>query len=107
MDGTAVIALVGTLCGGLGLKLVEHWLGRNKARLDEASKIREELRDQIDDMRIVVREVETARDKWREDYFALREKYVELQAQLAGALEQLRMLKEKLEAIDKSGPTVL
>ena len=43
----AWIALIGTLCGGIGLKIIEHWLGKSKVKMDEASKLRDELRVHI------------------------------------------------------------
>lgn len=107
MVDPTVIALVGTVCGGVGLKFVEHLLGRSRVRLDEASKIRDELRDQIDDMRTQVASLEAARDKWREDYYALRDKYIELQTQLTFAQEKIKELLERLglaEEVDKKPP---
>lgn len=107
MDPT-VIAVIGTVCGGVGLKFVEHVLGRSKVRMDEAAKIREELRDQIDDLKVKVNELEVARDKWREDYYALRDKYVELQTQLTIAQEKIKELLNRLgqavEEVDKRPP---
>lgn len=70
----AWIALIGTLCGGLGLKLLEHWLGRSKVKLDEATKIRTELRDEVTTLRAENKELEKQVDEWRMKYYELREK---------------------------------
>lgn len=73
----AVIALVGTLCGGVGLKLLEWWLGRSKVKIDEATMIREEQRTELKALREEVRILEAEVDKWRLKYYDLREKQLE------------------------------
>lgn len=85
----AWIALIGTLCGGLGLKIVEHWLGRNKTKTDEASKLRDELRVQIDDLKEEIKGLEAERDKYRNDWLDLRDKYVAQTTQLTLALRDI------------------
>lgn len=70
----AWIALIGTLCGGIGLKVLEHWLGRNKFKTDEATRIREELRTDMTALRTENKELERQVDEWRLKYYDLREK---------------------------------
>lgn len=86
----AWIALIGTVCGGVGLKVAEHWLGRNKVKNDDAAMIRDELRLEINAQRDEIRLLETDVDKWREEYYNLRDKYTELQTQLTLTLQQIR-----------------
>lgn len=104
----AWIALIGTLCGGLGLKVIEHWLGKSKEKSDEATKIRDELREQIDDLRAEVRELETERDKYRNEYYDLMQKYstvyFELQEALAKIRGQAEGAQKAVEKIDKTLP---
>lgn len=68
MDPT-VIALIGTLMGGVGLKLAEHWLGRNKVKIDDATRLRDELRLEITALRAENKELEAEVDKWKKDYY--------------------------------------
>lgn len=86
----AWIALAGTVCGGVGLKFAEHWLGRSKVRIDDASRIRDELRLEITAQRAEIRQLETDADKWREQYFELKEKYIAMQTELTFALQKIR-----------------
>lgn len=90
------IALIGTITGGVGLKFVEHWLGRNRVKTDDATRIRDELRIEITNQREEIRQLEADVTKWREEYYNLRDKYVSLQTELTLALEKIR--KEATEA---------
>lgn len=96
----AWIALIGTLCGGVGLKLAEHWLGRNKVRTDDAARIRDELRLEITTQREEIRQLELDANKWREEYFNLKEKYINLQTELTLALARIKT--EAVEAESKA-----
>lgn len=99
----AWIALIGTLCGGIGLKLLEYWLGKSRVRIDEASKIRDELRIQISQQAERIRELEDEVTKWREAFYDIRDKQYELIATHASALATLRA---ELEEAKKAPPTV-
>ena len=81
----AWIALIGTLCGGIGLKVLEHWLGRSKVKFDESTKMREELRTEMADLRQQIKDLEAEVDKWKLQYYDLRDKYAEVGALLAAA----------------------
>ena len=86
----AWIALIGTLCGGIGLNITEHYLGRNKVKIDDASRIRDELRIEITSQREEINRLEADRDKWRYDYYTLKEEFFKLQTQLTLALEDIK-----------------
>jgi chromosome segregation ATPase len=86
----AIIALVGTLSGGVGLKVTEWWLGRNKVRADDARSIRDELRLEITAQREEIKQLEADVDKWRTEYYDLRDKYINLQTELTLALERIK-----------------
>lgn len=88
----AWIALIGTLAGGVGLKVAEHWLGRNRVKIDDASRIRDELRIEISAQRDEIRELEAAVDKWRSEYYNLRDQYSKLQVELTLALQNMKKL---------------
>lgn len=86
----AWIALIGTVFGGVGLKVAESWLGRNKVRNDDALQIRDELRLEITAQRTQVQHLEAEVDRWRTEYYNLRDEYVKLQTELMLALERVR-----------------
>lgn len=86
----AWIALIGTLCGGIGLKILEHWLGKSRIKIDEATKLRDELRIEIVAQRDEIRILESQVDKWRKEYYDLRDKYAELNSNYLIALEKIK-----------------
>lgn len=86
----AWIALIGTVCGGVGLKVTEHWLGRSKIKIDDAAQIRDELRLEITAQREEIRQLEAERDKWREEYYALLQKFMAQTTELTLALQKVR-----------------
>ena len=85
-----VVALIGTVMGGVGLKVAEHWLGRNKVKVDDASRLRDELRLEITAQREEIKALESAVDKWRAEYYDLRDKYSSLQTELTLALQKIK-----------------
>ena len=85
-----VIALVGTVFGGVGLKVAEYLLGKNRVRIDDATKIREELRADMAAQKAEIAQLEAALDRWKEQYYALWEKYINLQTELTLALEGIK-----------------
>jgi predicted nucleic acid-binding Zn-ribbon protein len=92
----AWIALIGTIFGGVGLKVAEHWLGKSKVKVDEAGRIRDELRLEITAQREEIKQLEADVDKWRDEYFNLKEKYLSLKSELDFALLNIR--KEAVDA---------
>jgi len=96
----AWIALIGTLCGGIGLKLLEYWLGKSKVKIDEATKLRDELRDELNNTRDEIKGLEAEVDKWKGLYYDLRDKYSDLNTQYLIALEKIK--KEAEEAARKA-----
>lgn len=100
----AWIALIGTLCGGIGLKLLEHWLGKNKIKIDEASKLRDELRIEITAQREEIKTLEAEVDRWRKDYYDLRDKYATLNTEYLLALDKIK--KEAENATKKASTDI-
>lgn len=94
----AWIALIGTLCGGLGLKLLEHWLGKSKVKVDEAAAIRTELRLEITALRDEVNKLEKEVNDWREKYLDLRDSYSKLQTEYTIALAKINSKIEETQA---------
>lgn len=86
----AWIALAGTVFGGVGLKTIEYWLGRNRYKISDAQQIRDELRIEINSQKEEIRQLEEDVNKWREEYYNLRDKYVALQTELSFALQRIK-----------------
>lgn len=99
------IALGASILGGVGLKVAEHWLGRNKVRIDDATQIRDELRTEIANLRVEQRELEAEAVKWREQYFALRERLFRLETALTLALSKIKDESVAAEIKAKVDPT--
>lgn len=101
----AWIALIGTIVGSVGLKVLEHFLGKAKIKVDEASKIRDELRLEIGALRDEVNKLETEVNNWREKYLDLRDTYAELNTEYRIALAKLGETVATTEkAIDAATP---
>lgn len=84
------IALFGTLMGGVGLKVVEHWLSRSKVRDDAAMQIRSELRTEIQSLKQELNNAEADLDKWRGKYYELMDQFIRVKGELETALRQLQ-----------------
>jgi len=78
---TAWIALIGTVFGGAGLKMIESVLSRGQSKSDAATAMREELRKESTSLREEMRVVEKDLDAWKEKYFLLLQDYLELKSQ--------------------------
>ena len=85
-----IVALIGTVMGGVGLKVAEHWLGRNKVKVDDASRLRDELRLEITSQKDEIKALEADVNKWREDYYKLYEKHILMQTELTIALQKIK-----------------
>lgn len=93
----AWIALLGTIFGGVGLKVAESWLARGRVKIDEATSLRKELRmDKAElrtdnaELRKEIDELEDDVDRWREEYYNMRDKYVALQTELTLTINKLK-----------------
>lgn len=102
LNNAGFVALVGTIFGGAGLKVIESWLGRAKERATEAQAMREELYKQITDLRTQLDKAEAEElrlegliDEWRSKYYDLRD-------EKTNVVTELTILKERLLAYEKS-----
>lgn len=93
----AWIALIGTLFGGIVLKVTEHWLGKTKSQSDDAKQIREELRSQITSQKEEIRSLEDEVNEWRSKYYDLRDSYIKVQTELTIALEKIKQEAEEAD----------
>jgi len=71
MENPSALALIATLFGASGLKITEYLLGSGKVKTDLAAELRKELRDDINGLRVELRQVEKELDEWREKYYKL------------------------------------
>lgn len=85
-----VVALIGTIMGGVGLKAAEHWLGRNKVKVDDAARLRDELRLEITAQREEIKALEADVDRWKKDYYDLKSLYMNLEVDLKFALNKIK-----------------
>lgn len=74
-ENPALLALIGTLFGGVALKITEKALGRQKEKNDIASELRKELRDEVTQLRDELRKVETELDQWKVKYYDLLDQF--------------------------------
>lgn len=101
----AWIALIATICGGVGLKVTEHWLGRSKVRVDDAARIRDELRLEITANKEEIKQLESEVTKWRDEYYDLRDKYTEQQTKFVMELDALSKEVQRLTSLLPREPT--
>lgn len=85
-----LIALIGTIFGGAGLKIIESWLTRSKERKDDARELRDELRIQINVQNERIAELEKEADDWQSKYYDLRDVNRRIEGELQIALEKVR-----------------
>lgn len=71
----ALLALVGTVFGGVGLKAVESILARGKTKSDTAAEIRNELRTDVAALRNEMKDLEVQLDEWKAKYYALLDQF--------------------------------
>lgn len=103
MDPT-VIALAGTVFGGVGLKVAEHWLGRSKIKVDDAARLRDELRLEITALREEIKQLELAVDKWRDQAYKSREECTALQTELTILKADLANVKAENARLHERAP---
>lgn len=72
-----VVALIGTVMGGVGLKVAESWLGKNRVKITDAQQIRDELRLELVTLRAENKQLNSDVDKWQREYYDLREKVIQ------------------------------
>lgn len=93
----AWLALIGTVLGASGLKVIEYWLSRGDRKVDTQTVFREELRKEIqglrDELWKVRKEVDNTEsdlDKWREKYYELLDNFIKVKSELDAALRTVQ-----------------
>lgn len=96
----AWLALIGALLGGSGLKFIEHYLNRPKIKDDAATTFRNELREEVKNLREELRKTEAELDTWRQKYYALLDEFS------AAKLDRDQALKKIQDAADEVSKTL-
>lgn len=106
MSEGIIIALIGLFSGGLAtaiLKILEKYLGKEKAKQDHEADMRTELRVDLDRkikelncLRAELRDIETELNQWRIDYWHLYESFFQLKILCYQSADNNPKLKEKL-----------
>lgn len=102
LSNPGLIALIGTLFGGVGLKLIESWLGRAKAKQDAGAAMRAELRLEIDGLRAQLQAASTEEQRLEAEVERWRGLYYDLRDEKQRVVTELQIVMERLKALDKS-----
>lgn len=94
---TAIIALIGTVLGGAGLKIIEHVLNRGKVKEDVATNLREELRADLKAAKEEIRLEAAAADKWQTAYWELKAELSIVNHKTNKAIEAIEKNHESLD----------
>lgn len=87
---TALIAVIGTIFGGAGLKIVESLLLRRKDKDTTATDLRTELREDIRYLREELKKAETELDEQRRKHLELMQEYLDVKSKLDEALSEIK-----------------
>lgn len=102
LNNAGFVALVGTIFGGAGLKVIESWLGRAKERATEAQAIREELRQQIENLRAQLDKASAEEQRLEGLIEEWRGKYYDLRDEKQHVVTELTILKDRLIAYERT-----
>lgn len=86
-------ALIGTILGGVGVKIFDWLSSKNKHKIDDAAKIRQELWDEVSKLRGEITSLRSEVDEWKMRYYELYAENAELRNRclvLEGELGELR-----------------
>jgi uncharacterized coiled-coil DUF342 family protein len=86
----AWLALIGALLGGSGLKFIEYYLNRPKVKDDAATTFRNELREEVKNLREELRKTEAELDNWRQKYYALLDEFSQAKLDRDQALKKIQ-----------------
>lgn len=93
----AWLALVGTIIGTIGLKVVESWINNPAKKDSTPAELREELRQQIEGLKEDVLRRETIIDKTEEEMLEWRDRYWKLVAEHNQMLAELQHLRAEIQ----------
>lgn len=104
-NNAGFVALMGTVFGGAGLKIVESWIGRAKERADAGSEMRNELRRDIEGLRKQLengeaeqRRLESLVEEWRAKYYDLLGEKQKVVTELTLVMDRLKGFEKALDS---------
>lgn len=77
-----IIAAVSAAVAGFGVKVIDAILNRGSVRVDEATLIREELRNEAKLRADELREMREELDSWKERYYELLHQYEDVKLEM-------------------------
>jgi chromosome segregation ATPase len=99
LNNSGFVAIVGTIFGGAGLEIIRRFMDRKQKKTDDASKIRAELRQQIEDLRAQEakwsteeQRLEAEIERWKGLYYDLKEDNLRTIGELQNLTAKLRGL---------------
>lgn len=101
LDNPGFIALVGTLFGGAGLEIIRRFMDRRQRKNDEASKIRAELRVEIDGLRKQLENAAKEEQRLEAELERIKGLYYDTKEEYLSAIVELQTLKGSLENYQK------
>lgn len=97
LDNNGFLALIGTIFGGVGVKVVEFQIGRAAARTAEAQQMRDGYKEEIESLRAQLeradaeeKRLEGLVDEWKNRYYDLRDEKTKVVTELTIALDRLK-----------------
>lgn len=89
----SITAIISALVGGGLTKVFDWWKYRDSKKLDEASAIRKELREEIKALRARIAVLETNLDQWKTTYYELFAEHAGLEQKYAALQEEVNDLR--------------
>lgn len=99
--------LLSALFGGAGVKLLDKLLSKRGDAFGEATKIREELRSEIDTLRAEINTKRTEADAWRTKYWEQIEENIQLKSEIENLKSDLDDLKKQVTKLVQVSGSVL
>ena len=100
----AELALIGTLFGSAGLKIIEWLLGRRDKAIDHGAQMREELRTEVTGLReqLAAAKEDSLRledevEEWRSKFYDMRDDNIKRQTDLMIATSKIETLLKEIE----------
>lgn len=85
---TLIVSAISAVTAGLGVKLLDWYINRGNVKADEATQIRDELRQDAKRLGESLNEATRERDEWKERYY-----------QIVSEVETLRLEVEMLKLV--------
>lgn len=101
LNNAGFLALMGTIFGGAGLKIIESWLGKAKARADQGAQMRDELRKDIEGLRNQLERAAAEETRLEGLIEEWRSKYYDLLTEKTKVVTELTIVTERLKTYEK------